>query len=68
MLNYNEINWNEWVYYDETSPTFLRWKVDRYSGKGGRIIKPHAGDVAGSFDNYGYSVTGLFFKFYKIIG
>ena len=24
-----DIDWNEWFYYDETSPSCLRWKVDR---------------------------------------
>ena len=27
----------EWVYYDEGSPTYLRWKKDRYVGKNWNI-------------------------------
>lgn len=64
MLNYNEINWEEWVYYDETSPTFLRWKVDRFSGYGGKRLLKSIGDVAGFIGNEGYSRTSLFGKQY----
>lgn len=32
-FNYNAINWNDLLYYDESSPTCLRWKVKRI-GKG----------------------------------
>lgn len=42
------MNWSDYFYYDETSPTCLRWKVDRYSGRDYKTIKIHAGDVAGS--------------------
>ena len=35
-------------YYDETSPSCLRWKVDRYGGKGYNIKKISQGDIAGS--------------------
>lgn len=24
-------NWSDYFYYDETSPSCLRWKVDRYT-------------------------------------
>lgn len=43
----NEINWNDWFVYDETSPTCLRWKVNVYTSKG--VITPHGrvGYVAG---------------------
>lgn len=33
--------------YDESSPTFLRWAVDRRGGKDGCMVKAAAGDVAG---------------------
>lgn len=33
--------------YDETSPTFLRWKIDRWGGEHGQSKKVSAGDVAG---------------------
>ena len=32
-FNYNAINWNDLLYYDESSQTCLRWKVKRI-GKG----------------------------------
>lgn len=42
------MQWSDYFYYDETSPTFVRWKVDRFRGRqlAQRIKK--AGDVAGS--------------------
>ena len=44
MIEYND--WSDIFTYDETSPSFLRWKVPVISGKGSCKIKP--GDVAGS--------------------
>lgn len=35
------------VYYDESSPTGLRWKVDRYYGPNDSIKLASSGDVAG---------------------
>lgn len=42
------MQWSDYFYYDETSPTCLRWKVDRYSGRNYKTVKIRAGDVAGS--------------------
>lgn len=64
------ITWSDWFYYDETSPTFLRWRVDRYRGKklAQKIIS--SGDVAGSNNvktedgNNGYSSVTLHNKTY----
>lgn len=42
------IDFSELYYYDETSPSFLRRKVDWVSGMKYQIVKAHAGDVAGS--------------------
>ena len=39
---------SKYLYYDETSPTFLRWKVDRYAGKKYAVKMYSAGDVAGN--------------------
>jgi hypothetical protein len=44
-LNYNELN--EFLYYDESSPTYLRWKVDK------RCVK--ANGVAGGTGSHGYT-------------
>lgn len=35
------------VYYDETSPSCLRWKYDKYVGKARNVLKVRAGDVVG---------------------
>lgn len=51
---------NRIVAYDETSPTFLRYKVDRANG----AIK--AGEVAGSFDSSGYGQVYIKDRLYKI--
>jgi hypothetical protein len=44
------MNWNEWFYYDETSKSCLRWKVDVKSGRNYCITKIKAGDEAGTLD------------------
>lgn len=41
----------DYFYYDETSPTGLRWKVDRFYGKKKNILMIGKGDVCGSFKN-----------------
>lgn len=38
--------YNEYFYYDPTSPSGLRWKVARFRNKGGKWYEP--GDVAGN--------------------
>lgn len=38
----------EFLVYDETSPTFIRWKVDRYGGENSAAKIAKAGDVAGT--------------------
>ena len=45
------MNWNEFFYYDETSPTCLRWKVERRGGRNKCIVIVNIGDVAGNFQN-----------------
>lgn len=42
------IDYSQFVYYDETSPSGLRWKVDVRSGRGYTKILIKAGDVAGT--------------------
>ena len=49
--DYNLINWKDIVYYDHTSPSFLRWKVDI-----GYKIK--ANTTAGSLSKSGYYSIG----------
>ena len=45
--------WLEYFYYDETSPSFLRWKVSRWSGNGLGIEHVVANQVAGCQDSKG---------------
>jgi hypothetical protein len=44
----DEIDWHAHFYYDETSPTFLRWKHDVINGRGVGYVRLPAGSVAGS--------------------
>jgi hypothetical protein len=45
--DYNIVKWEDYFYLDETSPSGLRWKVDRMSGKTRDNAIVSAGDVAG---------------------
>lgn len=45
-----KVAFNEMFVYDESSPTCLRWKVDRLSGHHRKIKSASAGDIAGSLD------------------
>lgn len=42
------IKWEDYFYYDETSPSGLRWKVDRYGGAHGLSLMTSAGNPAGT--------------------
>lgn len=46
------IPWSEFLYYDESSPTFIRHLTDKHNGK---CVKRRAGDVAGTVNETGYS-------------
>lgn len=54
-----EIDYNDYFYYDETSPSCLRWKVNVYGGRQYKIIVAKKDSVAGSIskDNEYYRVT-----------
>lgn len=41
------MDWKKLVYYDETSPTGLRWKIEIRCGKGHNRVLRSVGDVAG---------------------
>lgn len=58
------INFSDYLYYDETSPTCLRWKVDIYSGDKYQILNVSAGSVAGSLSS-DYCQVQFFGKIYK---
>lgn len=66
--DYNSVNWNDIVYYDETSPTFLRWSVKIPRSKW------NPGDVAGYINDskgaHGYSLikySGYLYKAHRIV-
>lgn len=46
------ISFEDYFYYDETSPTCLRWKVDIYTGEFKSVKIVSAGDVAGCFQKH----------------
>lgn len=62
------MKFEDYVYYDETSPSYLRWKVDRW---GGRIKVKSKGDVAGGIHKirkYWYvKIGGVNFLNHRII-
>lgn len=43
------MNWSDYFYYDETSPTCLRWKIDIYGGTKYSVKNISIGDIAGNF-------------------
>lgn len=61
-LDYNSIKWDTLLYYDETSPSCLRWKVNN-GGIG--ALKRLAGDVAGCAYG-GYFRIGIRGKKYAV--
>lgn len=52
-----KINWNCVFDYDETSPSCLRWKIDRWVGQYYSIPRVLQGDVAGGLNSAGYWVV-----------
>src|ERR1700751_5414493 len=57
------IDWNEHFYYDETSPSCLRWKTDRWAGNTMQVLVCSKDDVAGYIrkdDKRSYWVTKLY--------
>lgn len=52
-----------YLYYDPSSPTFLRCKSDIYAGK--RTIRKYANDEIGSFSKDGYVIVSINAKHYK---
>ena len=56
------MDWNKYFYYDESSPSCLRWKTDRRSGRGVGIVHTPAHSTAGSMGNEGYWRVKLLHK------
>lgn len=50
----HKLDFNDYFYYDETSPSCLRWKVNIRSGKNYNQCHVVTGDVAGSINGEGY--------------
>lgn len=48
------MNFNDWFIYDITSPSGIRWRVDRWSGKHYNIKTVSKGDVVGTKSKRGY--------------
>ena len=49
------MDWKGIVYFDENSPTTLKWKINRYSGKSYSRKIVSAGDIAGYISKSGYA-------------
>lgn len=60
------INIADLFYYDETSPSFLRWKVEIRSGRDGNRVMTYPGQVAGGIPSReGYFVVRYNNSLYK---
>jgi hypothetical protein len=54
------IDFAEYVYFDQSSPTLLRWACDRLSGRGYGKAHRKTGDIAGGIS--GDSASGFYFR------
>lgn len=54
-----DIDFNDYFYYDETSPSCLRWKVSRWSGSHYSILQVSAGDPVSTVNHAGYFIGML---------
>jgi hypothetical protein len=57
-------------YYDETSPSCLRWNIEVRAGKNYNVVIRHQGSVAGSVNNKGYyqvKYKSMFPKVHRVI-
>ena len=59
------IDFNKYFYYDETSPTFLRHKIDKYGGKDNKTIAMTKDSIAGNIKKDGYVNVKLNSSSYK---
>ena len=57
VIDFEELS--NFVYYDETSPTFLRWKIDVYAGTSRSTIRIKKDSVAGSKSGNGYYLVSI---------
>ena len=61
-----EVDFKEYFYYDESSPSGLRWKKPVYYGRKRNIVKREIGDVVGSLDKENYWIVKFKQKCYKV--
>ena len=61
-----KLDFNDYFYYDETSPSCLRWKVDRFCGKLYKRKHVSAGDVVGCRSKKGYWTFSFEHKHYQV--
>lgn len=65
------MNWSEWFYCDEDSPTGLRWKVEILSGRGLNVLRTYPGMQAGSLKKNGryaqVSLCGVNYSVHVIV-
>lgn len=63
--------YEDYFYYDESSPSCLRWKVDRFGGKDYKVKSVSKGDIAGSVSNgneyYRVTFNGIQLKVHQVI-
>lgn len=57
------MDWTDWFYYDETSPSCLRWKVSRYACG---LLLVAAGEQAGTIGGQFYFRVQLRQKIYTV--
>lgn len=50
---------NNLLYYDETSPSGLRNKIEIRSGKNQNVIRKRVGDIAGTLNSAGYYIINI---------
>ena len=65
-LDYNKIAWEKFLYYDETSPSYLRWKTD--NGAWG-TSKRNAGEMAGSLcgEYFRIGLGGVYYSAHRVV-
>lgn len=61
-----QINFNDYFYYDETSPSCLRWKVERRGGKNKSMLLVKAGDAVDTLNTAGYYIGTLMRKIFRV--
>lgn len=60
-----QVDFNDYFYYDETSPSCLRWKINIMGGRNYKIIARAKDSIAGSKNNNGYYLVELQGKSYR---